>query len=99
MTGVTVTRDSEWDEDQIALLLAAREQRAEIGPHGQPMDEAMNPLADPWRPQPGGWRYVPRVRTDFAARAIAGAQGERQKKYPEADLSADVWTVDKVWLD
>lgn len=94
-----MTRDSEWDDEQIALLLASGDMRAEIGPHGQPMDEAMSPLADPWKRAPGGWRYVPRVRTDFAQRAIAAAQAERQKKYPDADLSADVWTVEKEFLD
>ena len=99
VTEVVVTRDSEWDDEQIALLIAVKGLSAEIGPHGQPMDEAMSTLADPFQRQPGGYRYVAHVRRDHAQQALATAQADRAAKYPEADLSADIWTVEKVFHD
>lgn len=90
-----MTRDSPWDDSQVAALLVAMELRHERGSHGQPMAEALDPLADPMRP--GGWHYEAHRRIDRAQRAITDAQADITKKYPDYDTSADVWTVEKVW--
>lgn len=94
-----VTRDSEWDDEQIALLIAARGLKHETGPHGHPMDEALSPLADPNRRLPGGWHYEAHRRIDRAQQAVAAAQADLAKRYPDADFSADIWTVGKVFND
>lgn len=41
------TRESEWDEEQIDLLLAVDAFKADLGSHGHLMSEATNPGADP----------------------------------------------------
>lgn len=63
------------------------------------MAEATSPLADPARRGPGTYRYVAHVKKDFAAAALSSAQQERAKTYKDMDLSADVWTVEKVYND
>lgn len=90
---IVVTREPEWDEEQVALLLAAAELEADVGPHGHPMAEAMSPLADPGRPE--GYRYQARYRVDHAARELSTAQRNFEKAYPDADPAMYVWTVEK----
>lgn len=92
-----VTRESEWDDGQVALLIASKQLRTDVGSHGHPMSEAMSPLADPNRVE--GWHYVAHVHRDWAAKEIADKQAKRAKDFPDADLSADIWTVEKVWND
>lgn len=75
--------------------MTLRRMRLEIGPHGQPMDEAMSPDANP--SVRGGYRYeVPLPKTDYAALALARAQDSYFKTYPEAQRSALQWRVRRV---
>lgn len=88
-----VERESEWNEEQVALLQAARDLAGQIGPHGIPMDEATSPLADPNNPD--GYHYAVRVRIDHAQRAINLAQKERRKAFPEEDDLSLMWRVER----
>lgn len=44
---VHVEREPEWTPDQVALVLGVEAYESLIGPHGQPMDEAMSVESDP----------------------------------------------------
>lgn len=91
-----VEREPEWDEEQIALLLAAGDLAAEVGPHGIPMSEATSPLADPndrWR----GYHYEARPpRIDHAQRELNRAQDERRAAYPDEDSGSLLWSLTRV---
>jgi hypothetical protein len=70
LVGSVTIRESEWDDDQRALMLAHLELEADIGPHGQPMSEATSPLANPSDPK-RAWVYEGRGPVvDYAAQAI-----------------------------
>jgi hypothetical protein len=91
-----VEQEPEWDEEQVALLLAAEEQLAEIGPHGVPMSEATSRLADP-NNRFTGWHYeIPPPRIDHAQRALNLAQDERAKAYPDEDSGSLLWRTVRV---
>lgn len=64
---VTV-REPEYDADELALLLASRRRQGEIGSHGIPMSEAMDPANQ--------FRFDAQSRPviDWAAKAIADKQ-------------------------
>ncbi|MDR6172652.1 hypothetical protein [Curtobacterium sp. SORGH_AS_0776] len=47
MVSALVERESEWTPAQLALVLGVEAFRRSLGPHGQPMDEAMSPDSDP----------------------------------------------------
>jgi hypothetical protein len=91
-----IEREAEWDDEQVMLLLAARELQADVGPHGHPLSEAMSPLADPNR-RNEGWRYeVPPPSVDYAAKALADAQDAYSQQYPDANQNGLLWGVRKV---
>jgi len=93
--GFVVERESEWTDEDVALLIASKEQAAGIGPHGISMLEAMDPLADPNR-RFEGWHYEARVRIDFAQRALNVAQQERAEKYPDEDRGSLRWSLERI---
>lgn len=94
--GWRVEREPEWDPEQVALLLAMQELRADIGPHGHPLSETMSPLADP-NLRGEGWHYeVPPPATDYAAKAVADAQHAYGEQYPDANQNGLLWGVRKV---
>lgn len=88
-------REQEWTDSQVLALIAAEEKRLSAGDHGQPLDEAMSPDADPssWD---STYEYVvpPPVR-DFAQKALSDAQDAYRKKYPDADMSSLKWRVER----
>jgi hypothetical protein len=90
-----VEHEPEWDDDQAALLIAARAQLEDVGPHGIPMSEATDPLADP-NDRLHGWHYEARFRVDHAQRALSQALAERAKTYPDEDQSALLVTLERV---
>lgn len=93
---VTVA-EPEFSDDDLALLRGHLvDERVPRGDHGFPLSEAMSPDADPSRLD-GKYRFVAGLpSTDFAAQALAQAQDEYRKTYPDADLSALRWGVKRV---
>jgi hypothetical protein len=91
-----IERETEWDEEQVMLLLAARELQTDIGSHGHPLAEAMSPLADPNRRGVGHHYEVPLPTIDYAAKALADAQDAYGKQYPDANQNGFMWGVKKV---
>lgn len=92
--GWLLEREPEWTDDDLALLIAAREQAAGIGSHGVPMEEATSPLADPARRE--GYHYETRAKIDWAQRALNIAQKERAEAFPDEDAGSVLWTVVRV---
>lgn len=77
------TRESEFDAEQIAYLIAIRLYENNMGPHGQPMSEAMSNEADP-NNYDGRWYYQgtgPFV--DWAKRAESDAVDAYKAQFPK----------------
>lgn len=94
LVGSTTRREPEWgDADRVAVL-AELERRRLTGSHGQPLDEAMSPLADPssWEAQ---WGYAASPNMDYAAQALERAQDDYRKKYGDVPHGLK-WSVRKV---
>jgi hypothetical protein len=91
-----VTREAEYSLHDWAMLTAQAEWEADLGPHGQPMSEATNALADPMlRGQ--GWLYEPFRSEDYASQAIVRAQKALEKAAPDdKNLDRFLWGVRKV---
>lgn len=83
---VTV-REPEFDDRDRALLLADYEaERAPRGSHGLLLSETTDPAYQ------YDWE-TPLPTMDFAAEALRKTQDAYKKAYPDADMSALLWTV------
>jgi len=85
--------EAEWTPDDVAFLVASRLAEREIGPHGFPMSEALNPanqFAFKGREGP---------RVDWAQKAKLDAQDTYYKQHDKKDApinrNGHVWTVDR----
>jgi hypothetical protein len=47
IASVRVQKEPEWTPDQVSLILAVEAYEEMVGPHGQPMDEALSAESDP----------------------------------------------------
>lgn len=47
VVSVRVEREPEWSSEQVSLMLGVQAYERSLGPHGQPMDEALSPDSDP----------------------------------------------------
>lgn len=74
---------------EVALLLASRRaEKIPRGRHGLTLQEATD--------RENEYAYtVPLPTTDFAAKAIADAQEKYRKDWPDAQLDALLWRVEK----
>jgi hypothetical protein len=90
-----VEQEAEFDDEQVALLVAAQRARDEIGPHGIPMKDATSPLADP-NNRREGWHYEPRFRVDHAERAKNQALADRAKAFPNEDQGSLLVSLERV---
>jgi len=109
VTAVHVEREPEWTPDQVALVLGVTGFEQMLGPHGQPMDEATSPDADPSNPR-GSHRYAAGKLTvtpegafvrlpivDFAEKATKDAEDLWRKAAGEnANPHGFMWPVEKV---
>lgn len=86
--------EPEWDKRQYEYMAALHEHEATIGDHGQPLDESMSPLADPFNPE-GTHTYVARPIRDWADAAIEEEQQKPQWS-GENFSRARKWRVFKV---
>ena len=89
LTGSTVVHTGpEFTRDDVALLLASRrrsESLSNIGPHGIPMSEAMDPEND------GAFDAV--LRIDYAAKALELAQEKHKAEYPHENRKGLRWAL------
>lgn len=92
----TVSRsEPEWGEADRLAVVAELERRRMLGDHGHPLDEAMSPDADP-SSFDAKYRYVvPPPTRDYAKQALNEAQEAMRKRFPDADLSAFRWRVER----
>ena len=95
MVGSVTYREPEWCEADRMAVLAELERRRMLGPHGQPMDEATDPRANPSSHE-AEWGYEATAYTDFAQAALDSASEAYRKQYG-SDLPAGLrWSVRKV---
>lgn len=81
--GTIVTRETEFDDAERALLLAHLELEADIGPYGIPLSEAM---ADSAQVE---WTAVP--RTNWVEKTVADARDAFYKANPDVSRNGHVW--------
>lgn len=76
--------ETRWPPGEVALLLASR--RENIGPHGVPMDEAMNP--------DNAGKFKVKVLRDYAQMDVTAMRETYRKKYPHDDLSSLMFSAE-----
>lgn len=87
-------REPEWRLEDVALLEAQIEKQKDLGPHGQPMTEALDSDTDPNNPN-APYLYEPYYYVDHAAQTLRYAQ-ERFRKDHGDDADRDlVWGLTK----
>ena len=86
------TTEPEWDDEQLALVIAHLELENDVGPHGQPMSEATNVLGDAKNPN-GQWWYKPTGPfVDYAEKARVEAREAHEKSLGENEhLPSWMW--------
>lgn len=109
VVAVYVEREPEWTPDQVDLVQGVSAFEQMIGPHGQPMDEAMSSAADPSNPlgthtygagaltltPEGTFTRLPLI--DFAEKASKDAQDQwRTAAGENANPNGFVWPVEKI---
>lgn len=90
-------RESEFDDEQVALMLAYARHTADLGPHGHPMSEATDSRANP-NEYDGGYRYVAENPvTDWAEKTRLDRIDEWKKEAGEnANLNGLIFPVKKL---
>lgn len=85
-------REPEFTSSETALFLAYQLQKADLGPHGIPMSEAMDPANEhAFTAANGG---VPSI--DFAEKAIEDAKDAYYDSWPDANRNGHMWGVIRV---
>lgn len=96
---VSVTvREAEYSAaDVVALLESRHRERTPLGSHGEPLEDAMSPEADPGNGS-GGYFYRARgPRRDHAAAELARAREIYFKQNPSAKGDPSLmWSVERV---
>lgn len=101
LIGQTVTREPEFNADEVNLLLAHARAVSDIGTHGQPLSEAMDPQAS--RDVPGGWHYeapenpsIDYAQLELSRKQDAYFEKHKDKKLTEAQKRSMNWRVKRV---
>ena len=94
VVGSVTTREPEWCRADVEALLAFIES-GRVGPHGHPLSEAMSRDGDPSNPDATIRWHVPLPSIDFAQQALDREKRAYAKKYPDADMNALRWRVEK----
>lgn len=93
---VASVTESEWDQEQIDLLVAEDQLRRLTGPNGEYLPDATSASADP--NEYSGYRYVatgPHINWAEKTRLDA-IDAHRKKVGDTADLNGTYWTVDRL---
>lgn len=89
-------RESEWDDEQRALMVASFEVEAETPDHGFHLSEALSDEADPNKPG-GSFKFVAgNPVTDFAEKARRDAEQAYFEHYKDANRNGLIFPVRKV---
>lgn len=87
-------REPEWSRADVESLIAFREAQR-VGPHGHEMSVAVDPLGDPSNPAREWDWVVPLPVKDFAQEALDREKKRYSDTYPDADMGALRWRVEK----
>jgi hypothetical protein len=87
--------EPEWCEADRLAVLAELERRRMQGSHGQPMDEATDPRANP-SSRSAEWSYVAEPFIDFAQQALDQAADAYRKRYGDDVPDGLRWSVKRV---
>ena len=87
-------REPEWSRSDVESLIAFM-QSERVGSHGFPMDVATSPLGDPSNPEREWEWHVPLPSMDYPSQELAKARKKYSDAYPDADMSALLWRVEK----
>lgn len=86
LTGVTVVhKEPDFSREDVALLLADQALEADMGPHGIPMSEAMNPANQ--------GMFEGYLQTDWAEKARQDAKDRMYRQYPDGSRNGHMWAV------
>lgn len=94
LVGSVTEREPEFSREDVEAFIAYKES-LRVGPHGHPMSEAVSPLGDPSNPNREWDWNVPLPVKDFAQDALDRAKKRYKDQYPDADLGALRWLVEK----
>lgn len=89
--------ESEWDQEQIDLLLADDRIRRLTGPDGEWLPDATNPAADPTE-YSSGYRYIHKGPfTNWAKKERLDAEAARRKELgPDGNTNGEYFTVERL---
>jgi len=93
----TVHVESEWSPDQVNALLGYLAYKSDLGAHGQPLSEAMSPLADASNWEGAYYYEVGNPVIDHAEKARVVKLEQYKKQNPDADLSYLRFPIRKVY--
>lgn len=93
------TRESEWNLEQVELMLAAEAYKADLGSHGHLMTRSTNPKADP-NDYSSPLRYVAHGPfTDWAEKARLDKVDAYKRSFPEGaeiNMNGMYFTVEEI---
>lgn len=87
-------REPEWSRTDVESLIAYMETQR-VGPHGYPMNMATSRAGDPSNPDREFDWVAPLPDLDHATAALERMKTAYKKAYPDADMSALIWRVEK----
>lgn len=94
LVGSVTEREPEWSREDVEALIALMEAKR-VGPHGHPMDEAVSRDGDPSNPDRKWDWVVPLPTVDFPQQALDREKKRYSKSYPDAEVEALRWRVEK----
>lgn len=94
LVGTWTERESEFSRTDVEALIAFIE-KGRVGPHGHPMSEATAREGDPSNHDREWDWFVDLPEVDFAQRALDQAKATYRQDFPDADMGALLWRVEK----
>ncbi|NYJ19203.1 hypothetical protein [Glaciibacter psychrotolerans] len=86
--------ESQFDDEQVDMLIASSELDSEYGVYGEELAVAMSDDANP-NNYKSGKRYVPHgPKINWAAKAVGDLQEQFYKENPDGSRAGHVWSVE-----
>lgn len=85
--------EPEWDDEQVEMLTAYEAYRASIGPHGQPMQLALDPASDPTNYEGHHYFVGEEPVVDWAEKARLDKRESWEKEHPNANRHGLIFGV------